>query len=219
LCPIGSIYPAPLIEALGLDEDRILLHSLVGGKIHADQMLQWTPGAESGGEHTPAERLRRFLDRKLPTYMAPSSIAILETLPLTANGKVDRKALAAMAAAGQPKPRESGRPPESQLECKLARIVERVLERDGIGIETNFFDLGANSFSIVQIQNEIRRELGVEVPVVELFRNPRLSLLAGFLLQEQPSNDDGLLEAVERAERRRAEKRRRENRQAAGGVA
>jgi hypothetical protein len=71
----------------------------------------------------------------------------------------------------------------------------------------------------VQIQNEIRRELGAEVPVVELFRNPRLSLLAGFLLQQQPSNDDGLLEAVERAERRRAEKRRRENRQAAGGVA
>ena len=96
LCPIGNLDFAAIRSRFELQESHQLLHSFVGGLIEPVQ--QWG----ENGNLSLEEALQRFLQTKLPAYMVPGSFQLLETLPLTVNGKVDRKAL--------PEPRPSTPP-------------------------------------------------------------------------------------------------------------
>jgi amino acid adenylation domain-containing protein len=130
----------------------------------------------TGNGATPAvSELRNFVKNALPDYMVPSSFVFLAALPLTANGKIDRKALPApdhQASA------ESVRNPRNPMEIALADIWSEVLEVSPVGMDDNFFDLGGHSLLAARLMARIKNELGTELPPSVLFEGPTVAQLA-----------------------------------------
>ena len=124
--------------------------------------------------------LREFLNQKLPDYMIPSVFVTLETMPLTPNGKIDRKALPALPRA-RPKLEAAFVTPRSSLEQELKQIWSEVLGFDDLGIHDNFFDLGGDSLRAAQVVARIRRSLHLEVSLQDLFSAPTLAALADYV--------------------------------------
>jgi amino acid adenylation domain-containing protein len=114
------------------------------------------------------------LKKKLPSYMIPSSFHVMEELPLTVNGKVDRKALASMQA-GMAREMEY-EAPTSDLESALVTIWQEVLKLDQVGIGDDFFKIGGNSLLAISVISLIRKRLDVEVTVSVFFE---LTTIAG----------------------------------------
>ena len=131
--------------------------------------------AVAGANLVPA--LRQHLRSTLPEYMIPSAFVPLEALPLTPNGKLDRQALPSPDGARQ----ETATPfvpPATEVERKLAAIFRELLGMNEIGVDDNFFDLGANSLMMVRVVEKIRAELGLKISLVRVFQFPTLSSLA-----------------------------------------
>jgi len=128
----------------------------------------------AAGENPEAEKLREHLKRSLPEFMVPAAFVTLESFPLTPNGKVDRKAL--------PKPEfetsAGAVPPRDQLEERLQKIWQEILQTGPMGITDNFFDLGGHSLMAVRLVNEIQKVTGVEVPLRALFQGATIERLA-----------------------------------------
>ncbi len=145
------------------------------------------PGA--GGAPAAAE-LRRHCQRYLPAYMVPAAFVVLAGLPLLPNGKLDRRALAALAALNTPQPQLAERfvAPRSPLEEVLAGIWAEVLGRPRVGVEDDFFaDLGGHSLLATQVVSRVRQRLGIELPVRSLFEAPTVSGWAAVALGLSPA--------------------------------
>jgi acyl carrier protein len=121
--------------------------------------------------------LRRFLKQKLPDYMMPSSFVMLDALPRTPNGKVDRRAL---PAPDQLRTDLAGTfvAPRTPIEEQLANIWSSVLRQDRVGIHNNFFELGGNSLLATQIISRLRQAFTVKLPLCTLFEYPTVAELA-----------------------------------------
>ena len=131
------------------------------------------------------EALRLDLAGRLPVHMIPAELAILETLPLSPNGKVDRETLKRLfeARAGTPR---SAEPPAGDLEQRLAAIWEELLDVRGVGRGDGFFDLGGHSLLAVQLLARIERDLGRRLPLAALFRSATLASLAAAIGSAAP---------------------------------
>jgi len=134
--------------------------------------------APEEGREPEAEELRAHVEERLPPAMVPSAFDLLETLPLTANGKIDRKALAARPLPDDAFAGAVYVAPRTPTEELLAGIWSQVLEVERVGAEDNFFDLGGHSLLITQVASRIRRTLEVELPLQKLFERPTLQALA-----------------------------------------
>ena len=121
--------------------------------------------------------LRSFLKKKLPDYMVPSAFVLLDTLPLTANGKIDRKVLPAPDQS-RPELEQSFVAPRTPVEEVMAGIWGEVLKVERVGIHDNFFDLGGHSLLATQVVSRIRAALQVEIPLRSLFESPTVAGLA-----------------------------------------
>jgi acyl carrier protein len=130
--------------------------------------------------------LRAFLRRKLPDYMVPSAFVRLDALPLTANGKVDRKAL---PQPDDPSSRARSHyvAPRAELERSLVKIWQELLRVETVGVEDNFFDLGGHSLLLVRLVQEIQSSLGLEVALMEMFEHPTVASLARHLSRKRES--------------------------------
>uniref|UniRef100_UPI00403E5477 amino acid adenylation domain-containing protein n=1 Tax=Paenibacillus sp. FSL K6-1330 TaxID=2975292 RepID=UPI00403E5477 len=126
--------------------------------------------------------LRTYLSAKLPDYMIPSHIVHLEQIPLTPNGKLDRKALPALAEA--PREVQEAAMPRTELENLIADAWKAVLELDRIGIHDKYFEVGGNSISLIQLQSRLQRQLKREISIVTLFQYPTVYELAVHLAGE-----------------------------------
>ena len=122
--------------------------------------------------------LRQQLAEKLPEYMVPTAFVSLPALPLTANGKLDRKALPAPAGAVEEAPLVAPRTPTEQA---LAQIFSAVLNLPRVSLHDDFFSLGGHSLLAIQLVSRIRSVLRLELPLRELFLHPRLSAMAAWL--------------------------------------
>ena len=212
LCPVGAMDFDSARPWFDLDDSHFLTHLLIGGPVadgawdsdeHGAVRRSPAPGR---GEPELAGRLRDFLAEKLPGPMRPADYVLLGQLPLTANGKVDRRLLPAPSAGGPERPPDV--PPRNDAERALLSIALRVLQVDGIGIHQNFFDIGADSIQMVQILNEIRKTFDHEASITEIFRHPTIGSLAARLAGEDEAAGT-LDQAAERAARRRASRGRR----------
>jgi len=147
--------------------------------------------------------LRRSLRERLPEYMVPTAFTCIERLPLTVNGKLDAKALAALASAPVAAPtaefpRESG----NRLEESIAQIWCRALQRPSVGLDQNFFDLGGNSINLVEVHAGLQSLLARQFSITELFSHSTVRALAAHF--SAPGRVAASTSPAIRAERQRA---------------
>ncbi|WP_237707431.1 condensation domain-containing protein, partial [Xanthomonas oryzae] len=132
-----------------------------------------------------AEGLRTQLGARLPDYMLPAAYVQLTALPLTANGKLDRRALPAPDADALAA--RAYVAPEGELETELATLWSALLGVERVGRHDDFFALGGHSLLAVRLISRIRQQLGVDVVLADLFAQPQLAALAARVACSQPS--------------------------------
>jgi hypothetical protein len=120
--------------------------------------------------------LRRYLKEKLPYYMAPASFVILDRLPLTASGKIDRRALLALGESAPARP-ESFAAPRTPQEKQLAEIWTQILGVEEVGIHDNIFEIGGDSLMIFRISNRAN-QLGIQLAPKQFFQYQTIAELA-----------------------------------------
>jgi thioesterase domain-containing protein len=125
-------------------------------------------------------RLRRDLQRTLPEPMVPTTFALLDSLPMTPQGRVDRDALPPPSALGEAL-REALVPPRTPQELSLLRIWEDLFGCRPLGVTDDFFALGGHSLLALKLRARIRSELGKDLPLTALLRSPTIESLAGIL--------------------------------------
>ncbi|MCP5046967.1 MAG: amino acid adenylation domain-containing protein [bacterium] len=138
------------------------------------------------GEKLTAPALREYLVTRLPEYGIPSYFVFLDTIPLNANGKVDRSKL--------PEPDRDVLisnadyvAPETPMEGQITAIWQEVLNLDKVGVTSNFFDLGGNSLKIMEVLNRFSKEFKQEIPLAKLFEHSTVRALAGYVMEMNES--------------------------------
>ena len=159
-------YPGVLQSAVIAREDTAGDKRLVG-------YVVWSEGEPAGG----VKELRSHVQRRLPEYMVPSAFVSLESLPLTGNGKLDRKALPSPEGV-RTELASSYVAPGDAVEEILAGVWEQVLGVERVGVEDNFFELGGHSLLATQVVSRIRDLFQVELPLRVLFENPTVRAVA-----------------------------------------
>jgi acyl carrier protein len=157
--------------------------------------------AAEGAEVT-VSGLRRHLEEQLPEYMIPSAFVMLDALPLTSNGKVDKRALTAPDSL-RPELAESYMAPRTEVERVITSVWQEVLKIESVGINDNFFDLGGNSLLAIQAHDKLKGNLERHFPMVELFKYPTVNSLAKFLGHESDGKSS-FQKVYDRAEKQRA---------------
>ncbi len=148
-----------------------------------------------------ANELRRWLGERLPEPMIPPCFVFLECLPRTPGGKIDRRSLPAPVAEARPEAAYVA--PRTPTEEAIAAVWREILGRERVGIHDNFFEAGGSSLLLVQVHARLKRALGREITMVQLFRHPSVQALARFL-DEGPRETLALAGAEERVSRARA---------------
>jgi acyl carrier protein len=132
-------------------------------------------------------QLRCFLQAKLPDYMVPAALVLIEKLPLTANGKIDKDSLP-LPELTRTGAAEKYVKPRTDVEKRLAAIWSEVLGVAQIGIHDDFFEAGGHSLLATQVVSRVRHEFGVELPLRHLFESPTIagiSQILGWVLKER----------------------------------
>ncbi|WP_309728318.1 amino acid adenylation domain-containing protein, partial [Chamaesiphon sp. OTE_75_metabat_556] len=162
---------------LGEIESLLLQHPLVKeavvilSKTERNQsLIAYVTGIPDG----LSTQLKNHLKSRLPDYMIPAQIVRLDRLPLTANSKIDRKALPAPTSAID----DLYTPPRKELEQKLAQVWSDVLERQQIGIHDNFFDLGGHSLLAIKLLDRLQQVFEQKLALSSLFQHPTIAQLA-----------------------------------------
>jgi non-ribosomal peptide synthetase component F len=151
-------------------------------------------------------QLRDYLKTRLPEYMIPGLFVTLESLPLTANGKVNRQAL---PAPNQQQQTTGYVAPRSQVEQKIAEIWQQALKIEKVGIDDNFFDIGGHSLLIAQVHSQMRDLFQRDIPLIKILEYPTISAIARFLVEEQGEQAEALIaQSLDRAQKQRAMRRR-----------
>ncbi|HKX32892.1 MAG TPA: amino acid adenylation domain-containing protein, partial [Blastocatellia bacterium] len=179
---LGEIQSVLTAHALVRDA-AVIVSQLAGGAAGdasgADQRLVAYLIPKSPGQ-LPVTELRAYAKEKLPDYMVPSHFVQLDSFPLTANGKIDYRALPAPEGTRE----ELGGDyvaPGDETERQIAEIWRQTLGVERVGLNDNFFDIGGHSLLLIQVHRRLREACHAELPLVELFRYPTVRTLAEYL--------------------------------------
>ena len=143
------------------------------------------------------EKIISYLNSKLPDYMVPTFIVELDRIPLTSNGKVDKRALP------DPEINTSSQQiiaPGNELEEKLTRIWLDVLKIDSIGVNDDFFEMGGHSLLAIRLMSVLRKELSLEINIGDIFEYPTIATLASFLGNQSSDTSIPAIKAAPRPE-------------------
>ncbi|MEM1290630.1 MAG: amino acid adenylation domain-containing protein [Cyanobacteria bacterium P01_H01_bin.162] len=187
LCPLGKFDQDSLQQALGLDREHEILHGLAGGGIDPSWTQQWQAPqqARSGSSLTTA--LQEFLAQKLPAYMVPTTYQLLEALPLSVNGKVDRQALPLPSSLIAEQPFVA---PNTEVERAIAAIWQDVLHLETVSLHANFFAVGGNSLAAMQALSQLRQTFPIDFSIRQFFTAQTLAEQAAVVesLLAEPSS-------------------------------
>ncbi|MET0402280.1 MAG: AMP-binding protein, partial [Cystobacter sp.] len=136
------------------------------------------------GQALEAATLARYLEKRLPEYMVPSAFVVLEELPLTSNGKVDREALPAPVRSEAD---DAYVAPRTATELRLASLWMELLKVERVGAQDDFFELGGHSLLATQVVARVHGSFGVELAVIDLFEAPTLEKFARRIDEGEPS--------------------------------
>jgi len=185
LCQIGDFDFDQVRHLFVLDEGHEYLYSLLGGGVQntENELENPSPVLAQNQGNLDAE-IKIYLKEKLPEYMIPSAFLLLDAMPLTPNGKVDRKAL--------PEPDEIAMPsdvayvePQNEVEQAIAAVWQKVLQIDRVGVHDNFFDdLGGNSVDIIRIHWRLEEVFHKKIAIANLFDHPTVRSLGTVLSSE-----------------------------------
>ncbi|MBE7384657.1 MAG: amino acid adenylation domain-containing protein [Leptolyngbya sp. SIO1E4] len=124
-------------------------------------------------------QLQNFLKKKLPNYMIPSAFVVLDTIPLTPNGKVDRGILP--PPESRPQLEEAYVMPQTEVEKFIATVWKEMLQIEKVGINDNFFSIGGNSLLLIKIQAKLNEVFRKELLIIEFFKYPTIKELAQYI--------------------------------------
>ena len=144
------------------------------------------------------EGLKSFLQSRLPDYMVPGIYIELDQMPLTSNGKIDRKSLPS------PKGYESNQDyvaPQNELETDLCEIWSSLFNIERVGINDDFFALGGHSILAIRLISEIKNKQNVEISITDLFENPTVSKLSLFILNQSLEEKELTIHPQQRPEK------------------
>lgn len=200
---------AVLIESDGIGENRLVAYLELNARgphtRSASALESVAPAANSSPGDEDALRdvrteLRQFLAERLPEFMLPGRFVPLEAMPLTANGKIDRRVLRALPSTPF-EPAPGTREPHTRAERQLAQIWCELLKIGRVGIDQNFFtELGGHSLLALRLTSRIREAFGREVPLRTVFERPTLAEMARAIeaLQAMPSTTTEPIRRVSR---------------------
>jgi amino acid adenylation domain-containing protein len=175
---LGEIETA-LAELPGVDRALVLAREDAPG---GGQLVAYVTA--SPGERPQIETLRSSLRERLPEFMVPAFFLVLDELPLTTSGKVDRGALPRPEATAAGRPYVAPRSPEEET---LVRIWAELLGTERVGVEDDFFELGGHSLIAAQVVSRVRERFGVELPLRRLFEAPTVAGLAEAVRRAGPA--------------------------------
>jgi len=147
------------------------------GSNDEERAVEWTDPA------VLIEHAKKVMQERLPAYMIPSNMVLLDEFPLTRNGKIDKKALKEIEENGVTG--EQFIAPRNELEDKLAEIWMKVLEIDQVGVQDDFFTLGGDSLLSIRLVSSIRRELDVELAISAFFELITIEKVANYIKVNQ----------------------------------
>ena len=149
------------------------------------------------GPRPTQSELRRQLQERLPEYMIPGAVVWLEELPVTPNGKLDRRRLPAPETE-RPVLDRAYAAPRTPTEALLAEVWSKVLDVHPIGIHDNFFELGGHSLVATRVISQVRESLAIDLPLRSLFEAPTVSTLAAWIDEFTNGRDlDALVSEIE----------------------
>ena len=171
------VEPSEIEHALGefpgVRRAEVVARSSGSGK----QLAAFVAGEEGAANLNPGA-IQRFLSGKLPGYMVPSHITVLDKLPLTANGKLDRRALEAIEPPGQDQADWGRTAPRTESEASIAAVWEDILSVRPIGVHDDFFALGGQSFAALRVVGILAKQLGRRIPLSVLLERRTVAGLA-----------------------------------------
>ena len=138
-----------------------------------------------GKRQPKTKELREYLGEKLPDYMIPTVFMVLEALPVTPNGKQDRKGLPKPPLEQERDAENEYIEPRNEAETKLVKIWQNALNINRVGVTDNYFELGGNSLQAVTVFAEIQKEFGKTLPLATLLSAPTIEQIAKILGDEQ----------------------------------
>ncbi|MFT2014273.1 amino acid adenylation domain-containing protein [Streptomyces sp. 796.1] len=181
---------APLADGPPQERPDLAGTGAAGSAAHGPDAL--SAGPQDVGHPLDAALLRERIAARLPDYMVPSALVVLDAFPLSPNGKLDRKALPAPPTATA----QAGRAPRSHREETLTRLFAQVLGVPQTGVDDSFFDLGGNSLLAVRLVAAIREVLGTELALGALFQAPTPAALADRLRAAEEGTATGTDQAL-----------------------
>ncbi|WP_319152452.1 pyoverdine non-ribosomal peptide synthetase PvdD [Pseudomonas aeruginosa] len=167
---LGEIEAA-LAGLAGVRDAVVLAHDGVGGT----QLVGYVVADSAEDAERLRESLRESLKRHLPDYMVPAHLMLLERMPLTVNGKLDRQALPQPDASLS---QQAYRAPGSELEQRIAAIWSEILGVERVGLDDNFFELGGHSLLATRVISRVRQEQQLDASLKALFERPVLEAFA-----------------------------------------
>jgi aryl carrier-like protein len=168
---LGEIE-AVLASQPGVSECVVIAREIAVGDT---RLLSYVTVAK--GASFDADAVRAALRGRLPEYMIPMAFTVLEALPLTPNGKIDRKVLPTPPA------------PAPHQDPSVAEIWRELLRVDRVGLHDNFFDLGGHSLLLIRLRAKLKRQLGYEFSIVEMFQRTTVAAQAEPRLSASLSSD------------------------------
>ncbi len=188
LCQIGDLYNHQYVkDVFQLKDTDILLHTILGGQVNFDNSDRVKPLETTFSTQNLIEILKTDCAKKLPNYMLPSTWHIIDDIPLTPTGKTNYKKLVEIHTLEINKKANTLQDDNSNISLTnkskyvITKIVKDTLNLASIDDNRNFFELGADSHSLVRIWSEITKVLRVDFPVVKMFEYPTINKLLSFL--------------------------------------